>query len=318
MSKIHLLTRTATTAILGLAMACASEPAFGQQPTGNGVPAHLVVTVEPRHGNDVPLMHREDVMVFEGRDRDTVTDWVPAEGDHAALQLFILIDDGSSTILGTQLEDIRKFIDAQPESTLIGVAYMQNGTAKIAQGPTSDHALAAKALRLPLGAAGINASPYFSLSDLVKRWPETTARRSVLLVTDGIDEYYGAGNPDDPYLNAAIDDALRASITVSAIYNPGAGHFGHSYWQTHWGQIYLSRLADETGGESYYIGFNGPAPTFAPFLDNFGRRLTHQYLLTFLAKAPKKAGWQNVRVKTEVSNADLVSAGRVYVSPPSQ
>lgn len=51
---------------------------------------------------------------------------------------------------------------------------------------------------------------------------------------------------------------MRAGVTVSAIYTPGVGHFGHSYWQTYWGQIYLSQLADETGGEAYYIGFSGP------------------------------------------------------------
>jgi hypothetical protein len=78
---------------------------------------------------------------------------------------------------------------------------------------------------------------------------------------------------------------LRAGITVSAIYTPGVGHFGHSYWQTYWGQIYLSQLADETGGEAYYIGFTGPPVSFTPFLEDAGKRLMHQYLLTFLANS---------------------------------
>jgi len=284
-------------------------------PAATGVPAHMVVTVEARKGSEPPVVNRDDVMVYEGHDRDTVTDWVPAQGDHAALELFLLLDDGSSSSLGTQLEDIRQFINAQPESTKIGVAYMQNGIARIEQNLTSDHALAAKALRLPMGLGGANASPYFSLSDLIKRWPATTARRSVMMVTDGIDRYYGAGDSLDPYLDEAIDDAIRAGIAVSAIYNPGVGHYGHSYWQTYWGQIYLSRLTDETGGEAYYIGFNGPAVAFAPYLEDLTKRLTHQYLLTFLAKTPKKAGWQRVRLTTEVPNVDLVSAGRVWVAP---
>jgi hypothetical protein len=294
--------------------ATGSAPAQ-QAPAANGVPAHMVVTVEARHGSDVPVINREDVMVYEGHDRDTVTDWVPAQGDHAALELFVLLDDGSSASLGSQLEDIRKFVNAQPASTKIGVAYMRNGTAQVAQDLTSDHAQAAKALRLPMGIGGINASPYFSLSDLVKHWPASTARREVFMVTDGIDRYYGAGDSEDPYLTEAIDDAVRAGIMVSAIYNPGAGHYGHSYWQSYWGQIYLSQAAEKTGGEAYYIGFTGAPVSFAPYLEDFGRRLTHQYLLTFLAKPPKKGGWQQVRLSTEVPNADLISAGRVYVSP---
>ncbi len=38
-----------------------------QAPGGNGVPAHMVVTVEPHHGKDVPAIQREDVMVYEGK-----------------------------------------------------------------------------------------------------------------------------------------------------------------------------------------------------------------------------------------------------------
>jgi hypothetical protein len=286
-----------------------------QAAAASGVPAHMVVTVEPHRGSDVPTVNREDVMVYEGKDRDRVTEWIPAQGEHAALEFFILLDDGSDSSLGQQLQDLRKFIEGQPASTKIGIAYMQNGTAKVEQNLTSDHAQAAKALRLPMGAGGGNGSPYFSLSDLIKRWPESTARREVLMISDGIDRYYGTGDLSDPYLDEAIGSAQRAGILVSAIYSPGVGHFGHSYWQTYWGQLYLAQVADRSGGESYYIGFSGPPVSVAPYLEDLTRRLSHQYLLTFLAKPPKKAGLQPVKLKTEVSNVDLVSADRVYVSP---
>jgi hypothetical protein len=302
-------------ALLGL-IVLVSVPGsvYAQNAGAQGIPTHLLVTVEARHGKNVPEISRQDVMVYEGHDRDQVTDLVPAQGDHAALELFILLDDGSGTNLGTQLESLRKFITAQPASTRIGVAYMQNGIAKVEQTPTTDHALAAKALRLPMGIGGINASPYFSLSDLIKRWPESTARREVLVASDGVDRYYGSGDLQDPYLDAAIDDAQRAGIPVFAIYTPGAGHFGHSYWQNYWGQIYLSRLAEDTGGESYYIGFSGGPVSFDPYLEDMGRHLDHQYWLTFLAKPPKKSGWQRIKVTTEVSNAELVAPQQVYVA----
>jgi len=302
--------------VLGLAVCLgAAQMLSAQSASGSGIPAHLVVTVEPHHGSDVPAVNREDVLVFEGKDRDKVAEWIPAQGDRAGLELFVMLDDGSSSDLGSQLDDIRQFINAQPATTKIGVAYMQDGSAKIVQDLTSDHALAAKALRLPMGVRGVNGSPYFSLSDLIKRWPQSTARREVVMASDGIDLYYGSGDLNDPYLAEAIDDAQRAGIVVSAIYMPGTGHFGHSRWQTYWGQLYLAQLADKTGGESYYIGFNGPAVAFAPFLDDLTHRLSHQYLLTFLAKPPKKAGWQQVKLRTEVRGVDLVSAGRVYLSP---
>jgi hypothetical protein len=277
-----------------------------------GPAVNLVVTVEARRGSEVPDINREDVMVYEGRDRDKVAGWIPLQGDRAGLQLFILLDDSSNMSLGSQLDDIRKFINAQPATTKIGVAYMQNGTAQVAQNLTSDHALAAKALRLPMGRAGANASPYFSLGDLIKRWPESSERREIVMISDGIDRYWGGSGPNDAYVDSAIEQAQRAGILVFGIYTPGEGHYGHSIWRMNWGQNYLSQLADETGGEAYYLG-NGAPVSFTPYLDDISRRLGRQYLLTFLAKPQKKAGMQRVKLQTEVPNAELVSADRVYV-----
>lgn len=285
-----------------------------EPPTAGAAPTRLIVTVEPKHGQNVPVINKEEVMVYEGHDRDNVTDWTPAQGDHAALEFFILIDDSSSASLGSQLEDIRQFINGQPPTTLIGVAYMQNGIARVVQNLTADHAAAAKALRLPMGIGGANASPYFSLSDLAKRWPASNARHEVLMVTDGEDRYYGTGDLQDPYLQEAIDDASRAGIVVSAIYNPDVGHFGHSYWQSYWGQLYLSQVADQTGGEAYYIGFSGAPVSFSPYLEDLSRRLLHQYWLAFIPKTEKKSGWHNIRLSTEVPNVDLISAHRIYVN----
>jgi hypothetical protein len=270
-----------------------------------------VVTVEPRHGSVVPVIHREDVMVYQGRDRAKVTDWLPLEGERAGLQLFILIDDAANTSLGSQLEDMRQFINTQPPTTAIGVAYMRNGIAEILQNPTNNHEQAAKALRLPLGDAGASASPYLSVADLIKRWPEGSIRREVLMVSDGIDRLWDSG-PSDPYVDSAVGEAQRAGVVVFSIYVPGVGHYGHSFWRMNWGQNYLSQISDETGGESYYLGFGAPV-SLSPYLDDLSHRLTRQYLLTFLAKPEKKAGFQQVKLRTEVPNAELVAADRVYV-----
>jgi len=308
MKWIHFLMAAALSCTLG------EYSAGAQQASSANSSVHTIVTAESRHGSNVPVINQDEVMVFEGRDKDTVTDWIPAQGDHATLELFILIDDSANPSLGSQLEDLRRFINAQPPTTLVGVAYMQNGIARILQNPTTEHAQAAKQLRLPMGIGGADASPYFSLSDLVKRWPPSNARHEVLMVSSGIDRYYGAGDLQDPYLQAAIDDAGKAGVLVSAIYTPDVGHFGHSYWQTYWGQLYLSQLAERTGGEAYYIGFTGAPVTFAPYLDDLAHRFEHQYILGFVPKPQTKSGWQRVRVATEVPNVDLVSAGRVYVT----
>ena len=286
----------------------------GQSPNQNGVQVHMTVSVEARHGAEVPPITREDLVVEEGHDHDMVTAWLPAQGANSGLDLLILLDDSSRVSLGEQLEDIRAFIVQQPPTTFIGVGYIQNGTVEMVQNFTQDHVSAAKSLRLPLGAAaGVDASPYFSVSDYVKRWPVTPARtrREILLISDGVDTYYGGG-PEDPYVESAIEDAQRAGVTVYSIYTPGSGHSGHSFFRINWGQNYLSELSDKTGGESYWTGF-GSAVSFTPFLEEFTLQLQHQYLLTFIPKPEKKGCMQRIHLGTEVSGAELVYPNNVYV-----
>src|SRR5712692_3908472 len=127
MRKAHLIAG----ALLAMAaLASGLWSAVAQEASSTGVPVHVVVTLEPRHGSNVPVINREDVMVYQGHDRAKVTDWIPVQGERAGLQLFILIDDAASTSLGSQLEDVRQFVNAQPSTTAIGVAYMRNGTRK--------------------------------------------------------------------------------------------------------------------------------------------------------------------------------------------
>jgi hypothetical protein len=275
------------------------------------VPVHTMVTVEARHGREVPVIKAEDVQVYQGRERVQVTDWLPLQGERAGLELFVLLDDASSTGIGSQLEDLREFMLSQPPTTAVGVGYMRDGTVDIAQNLTNDHVLAASKLRLPLGSLGAFASVYLSISDLIKRWPESPLRREVVVVSDGIDHFGGTG-PANPYVDSAIEQAQRAGIIIYAIYARAVGHYGHSFWRMNWGQNYLSQVADQTGGEAYFLGNETPI-SFAPYLDDITRRLNHQYLLAFLAKPGKKGELQHFKVRTEVSNVELVAPDRVYV-----
>jgi hypothetical protein len=53
-------------------------------------------------------------------------------------------------------------------------------------------------------------------------------------------------------------------------------------------------------------------------LEDMSRKLNQQYLLTFIAKPEKKAGMRRIKLQTEVPNAELVSADRVYVPATPQ
>lgn len=283
-----------------------------QQPAGSPetVPVSTIVTVEAKHGKEVPAVNKEDVRVLQGRERLRVTDWVPLQGENADLELLILVDEASRATLATRYDDLRQFMNAQPPTTAIAVGYMEYGSVRMAQNFTKDREATNKALRIPLGAAVGGGSPYLAVIDVIKHWPESQARHALFMISSGIDPL----QPGivDTYLGDAIQTAQRTGTLVSTIYTSMEGHFGHSYWRFTRGQDNLSQLAEETGGESYFQGFNTPI-SFTPFLNEFAERLTHQYRLTFQIKPDKKPSYQHVRLETEVPNADLVAADQVYV-----
>jgi len=277
-----------------------------------GLPVNVIVTVAAQ--KSAAQLTADDILVSQNKRRMQVTGWEPLRAQRG-LQLWLLIDDGSAASLGTQLADVKKFVLAQPPTTQIGIGYMRNGGVQTAQPLTSDHPLAAKAIRLPTATPGISASPYLALADLIHKWPAGPAPREVLLISSGIDPDYGSG-PDNPYLSAAIDAAQRAGIVVYSIYYSAAGRSAHAYMQLFWGQNYLAQISDETGGELYWMGSENPV-SLAPYLDDLGHRLNSQYLLTFLTKPENKPGFQPVKIRTELPHVTLVGPSKVYV-PKSQ
>jgi hypothetical protein len=298
---------------LGMVLAVAgsmglpAQKSLAQEP----VPAHMVVTAEAHRGPDVPEIRKEDVIVYQGKERKQVVDWTPLRGERGALQLFILMDDASHANVGSQFEEIKAFISSQAATTAVGVGYMRDGTVDIAQDLTTEHELAARALRLPMGNLGAFASIYLSIEELIKRWPESPVRREIIVISDGID-YFGGTGPANPYVDSAVERAQKVGIIIYALYATGVGHYGHSFWRMNWGQNYLSELAQETGGEAYFLGNETPV-SFGSYLADIRQRLNHQYLLVFLAKPGKKPGLQSVRLKTEVPKVELAAADKVFV-----
>jgi len=282
-----------------------------QQNPSATVPIRAVVTVTEKNFTEAPKITRDDVQVYDGKDRLTVSEWTPAQGDRGALDFAVLIDEETSTDLGLQLNDIKDFIKEMPSGARVAVFYAANGTVKIAQDFTTDHETAANSVRLPMGIVGAYASDYLSLIDLMKRWRSSGARREILLVADGIDRFRG-DIPESPDLDAAIARAQRGGFVVHTIYARGVGRAGRSFFRVSLGQSNLSKLTDETGGESFFQGTYTPI-AYAPFLKQLIFVLNNQYLVTALDKPAKKAGLRRIRVRTEVSGADIVAPENWYV-----
>jgi len=291
---------------------------------------HVVITdLAVQSDSELPRLREGEVKVKQGKTFLQVTQLVPAQGDNAALQLMILIDDTLNPVVGGNLNDLKEFIKAQPPSTVIGIGYMSNAGVNVVQNFSPDHDLAVKAVRLPRGVLSTMDSPYLSLISLVKGWTQQTVRREVLMVSDGIDRLrgetpapsrlgpnFGTVYHSMPTLStdatSASEISQRYNVIVHSLYAAGVGRAGRSSWDLQMGLSGLSKIADETGGECYSLGTSNPV-SFKPYLEQLQRTLDNQYYLVFLAIPKKNAGLQRVNILTEISNSEIAAPNNVWV-----
>jgi len=274
----------------------------------NGRP--IIVTAEVPKDSASPALTGHDVIARVDKQVATVTQWHALRDDPSGLELWILIDDGTDSQIGNQFGDLRDFIRQQAPKTKVALGYLRNGSVQTVQKPSTDHEAAARALRLPSGIAGISASPYISLSDFIHHLPASPLQpREILLISSGVDPYYGPG-PQNPYLETAIRDSQKAGVPVSSIYFSSAGHAGHSYWRINWGQNDLSQLSDETGGEFYWEGNSNPV-ALKPYLDRLNRRIAEQYVMA-LDLSQARSGFERLRLQTETPHVTLVGPSQIH------
>jgi hypothetical protein len=292
----------------------ATSPAFAQKNDQQGQ-GRAVVTILPSNPSatlgQVPQGFKLKV---NGKD-STVMNFTPLQDSNSPLELVLLMDGGARTSLGTQFKDIETFVKEMPPNSKLAIAYMENGRAVFSSQLSSSADDVLKGLHLSAGFPGSNASPYFCLSDLAKNWPshDRTARREVLMITDGVDNYDRRYDPDDPYVATAINDSVRAGLVVYSIYWKDMGRANNSWYENNAGQNLLLTVTQATGGNSYWEGMGNPV-SLQPFLQDLRRRLNHQYELSFSAPSNGKPEVQSLKVDLKVPSAKVDVPQRVLVT----
>jgi len=296
--------------LLGFAVSTAVFMMIGGVPARAANSATVTVTAVGKK-QAPPAIKKEDIELFQGKERAQVTDWRRGE----TLFLAILIDDSLDQEVASQWNELKAFIDAQPQSTYVAVAYSRNATAAVAQDFTNDHALAAKALRIPLGTGGSFSSPYLSVQDWVKRWPDHGGdRRSILMISSGVDYFRGGFDPIDPDLDSTVEQAQKKNINIWTIYYPDSGHVGRRFFRVFNSQSNLSRLSEETGAESYYLGSGVPVD-LKPYFEEIQGHLENQYLLSFAGNGGNKGKFTRIRVTTEMPHVEFMLPASVFLPP---
>jgi hypothetical protein len=306
--------RGAVAGIALVTMLTAFAAVGGAQEQGQG---HAVITVLPKHDSELaPSVVNQDLAVKVDGKNAKVTKWAQYPSNGSSLELVVLIDDSARSSLGRQTDDIAQFLKTLPPNTKASVAYMDNGRAVFSGPLTTDHAHVAGELHLPVGGAGVDSSPYFCLSDLARKWPsnDMQARREVVMVTNGVDNYQKRYDPDDPYVQAAIKDSIQARMVVYSIYWADRGGFDQTAYANDTGQNLLTEVTEATGGRSFWQGMGNPV-SFAPYFDELTRRFRNQYELGFTTKLKDKPEVESFKLKLSAPGNSVDAPQQVLVVP---
>jgi len=279
-----------------------------------GKGASVIVTAAGLHNNTPPLLTRDDVLVYQARERLPVVSVTPLQKERAGLDLAILFDDSLESNFTSQLAEITEFIRTLPPSTRVAVAYIRNPTFTMGQDFTTDRELAVKALRAPLGSPREFDSPYLALTDLVMAMPDSGNRRAILMISDGVDRFRGSFEPVSPDLEPAYQEAQRRGVLIYTIYESGTGRASRNSVRILDAQGSLTRLAQETGGEAFLEGFSTPA-FLKPYLQELRQMMEQQYLISFRTPPDAADKYEHFKFATDVPDVELVAPEHVYVPP---
>ena len=292
-----------------------ASPAFAQKDAQQGQ-GRAIVTVLPsaRNGNVGQILPQNLKVKVNGK-TSTVTSFNQLQENNSPVELVLLLDAGARASLGTQFNDIQTFVKEMPPNTKMAIAYMQQGRAAFSSQLSTNAADVLKGLHLTTGMPGENASPYFCLSDLAKNWPshDRTARREVVMITDGVDNYERRFDPQDPYVETAVRDSVRAGLVVYSIYWKNTGIANNTWYETNAGQNLLSIVTQATGGNSYWQGMGNPV-SIQPFLQDLRRRLHNQYEVSFTAPSNGKPEVESLKLDLHVPSAKVDAPQQVLVT----
>jgi VWFA-related protein len=228
--------------------------------------------------------------------------------DRAPLALTLLVQDDLVSPVGLEIDGLANFIRRLPQGSLVQVGYLRAGSFQLRQKFTTDLERAARALRVPIGAASAAPyNPYVQIYDALKRYGGVPlgTRRALLVISDGLDLSRGFDNSSPSQstdLERAISEAQRRSVAIYGIYAPTASSGGNTSLVSN-AQGSLARLTQETGGRAFFQGSGAPV-SFDPYLRRLSDMLSRQFALTYLSTHADK-GFHRIKIEAPDADAEI-------------
>ena len=112
-----------------------------------------------------------------------------------------------------------------------------------------------------------------------------------------------------------IARAEKQNTNIWTIYYPQLGHRGHSFYLVNYAQNNIDKLSEQTGAESYFLGFGSPV-SIKPYLDEIGTHL--KPILADICGIGRKEGKvSDIKAKTELPDVELFAPQAVFLPPGS-
>jgi VWFA-related protein len=262
----------------------------------------ITVTAHPHNSRsraEAAKLRAEDFAVRENKQPQQILSVKRAT--EAPPIIAVLMQDDLVSRVNNELDGIKKFMRQLPDGSRVMTGYITAGSLRVAQDFTTDRERAAQSLHiLKSSDAGSPFNPYVELVEALRRFDgQPAGRRLVLMVSDGLDASRGIRNASPLQsidLERGIREAQRRGVSVFSIYAPSVGLTSFSRLEGNYGQSSLNRLADETGGEAFFSGFD--FVSFDPYFKEFNQLLELQWVITYRSTTVGK-GFRDIDVTAE-------------------
>lgn len=212
---------------------------------------NVFATVRDRRGNPVLDLGKNDFVLLEDGERQTVTHFTSAK---VPITIALLIDASNSMNLGGRIDLARKaaedFVESvDPEDRLVVLSFNDDLTGGAE--PAADRSATKKAIEAIQARGGT--ALYDAIYTAAGRLLGSEGRRVIVLLSDGRDQALTDNEPGSLHLfEEALEKAHRSEVAVYAI---GLGpHLDTEMDLRHERSLkeILDTLARATGGRSYY------------------------------------------------------------------